>query len=367
MSNKPRSIFLTGITGALGREILKKMLTTTEDVLFVLVRRKQRMTHWDRMRKIMAADGLERHLGTRVQVLEGDVTLPGLGLTELDLARLRANITIIYHIAALTALNGTEQDCRTINVGGTEKMLAFAWDLRRNGKLERFFYFSTAYAAGSCQTYCSREDVLPEHPAFANYYEATKYASETKVREAIQEELPATIFRPSIVVGDSTTGEVSEFNVIYPFMKMFVHGMLSKLPTRPDNAFNIVPVDFVVNAALAIAEQKSSVGKAYHLVTNDPPPIRYLMELREKEYPEVAPVEMIDPDNFKKEKLDPSEQFIYDMLKPYLGYLNGTLTFDTTNTRKALEGTGIEFPKTGYEFLRTLVRYAVNEGYLVVQ
>ena len=55
------------------------------------------------------------------------------------------------------------------------------------------------------------------------------------------------------------------------------------------------------------------------------------------------------------------------MLEPYLGYLNDQLTFDASNTRRALKGTGIDIPKTGYAFLKTLVRYAVSEGYLVVK
>ncbi|MFA7001938.1 MAG: hypothetical protein WC352_07320, partial [Candidatus Omnitrophota bacterium] len=124
---------------------------------------------------------------------------------------------------------------------------------------------------------------------------------------------------------------------------------------------------FVVNASLPIAAQEDSVGKTFHLVTDEPPPIRFLMELREKEYPNIPPIEMIDPDEFKREKLDPSEQFVYDVMKPYLGYLNGNLTFDTRNTAQALQRTDVRMPKTGYEFLRMLVRYAVDAGYLIVE
>ncbi len=365
--NNSRSVFLTGITGALGREILTEVLTTTGDALYVLVRRKQRLSHWDRMRKILSSAGLERHLGTRVHVMEGDVTLPHLGLGEDDLGILQKEISHFYHIAALTTLNGSEADCRRINVGGTENVLTLVKNLRQHGKLKRFFYFSTAYVAGSLQNYRSKENELPEKPAFANFYESTKYEAEKKVRQVQQEGVPATIFRPSIVVGDSRTGEVSEFNVIYPFIKMFAHGMLSILPARPENAFNIVPIDFVVKASLAIAAQDDSIGKTYHLVTLEPPPIRYLLELREKEYPLIPPVEVIDPESFERSRLDPAAQFVYDMMKPYLGYLNGNLTFDAANTLQALRGTGIELPKTDYEFVRTLVRFAVDSGYLVVQ
>lgn len=361
-----KTLFLTGITGTLGKELIKELLTSTEDHLFVLIRRKQRHSHWDRVRKILIPFGLEHHLGVRVHAVEGDVTEPFLGIADYDLEIIRKRVDTFYHIAALTNLNGSREDCERINVGGTEHALTLARTLRKNGKLERFFYFSTAYSPGSKQTYCSVEDGLPEKPAPANFYESSKYAAETKVREAMRDGLPVTIFRPSIVVGHSETGEVSEFNVIYPFIRLFVHGMLKILPSRSDNTFNIVPIDFVVKAALAIAAQKDSVGKGYHLVSDNPPTIGMLMELRAQHYPEIPEVKMIDPDDFKLESLDPAEQFVFAMLEPYLGYLNDALTFDTTNTRKALEGTGISFPETGKEFLDSLLRYAVDQGYLVL-
>lgn len=361
-----KCFFITGVTGTLGKEFVRDILQNGDEKIYLLVRRSNRFSHWDRMRKILSAFGLENELATRVDVLEGDITLPGLGLNEETVAELRKKVTEFYHIAALTSLNGSEEDCNKINFGGTQEVLKMAWDLRKNGILERFFYFSTAYASGSRQTYHAKEDGLPERPAHANFYESSKYAAEGKVREALAQGLPATIFRPSIVVGDSRTGEVSEFNVIYPFIKLFAHGIISKLPTKPDNSFNIVPIDFVIKASRAISQQKDSVGKTFHLVTQEPPAIGLLLELQKEDYPELPPVEMIAPESFKKESLDPMGQAVYSMLEPYLGYLNDHLTFDTANTAKALQGTGIEFPRTDKNFLRILVNYAIDAGYLVV-
>lgn len=361
------AIFLTGVTGALGKEIVKTALTTGDEKLFLLIRRKNRSTHWDRARKILESCGLESYLGTRVHVMEGDITLPSLGLSTADIEILRREVTVFHHIAALTALNASEEECTAVNLRGTEETLALAVDLWRTGRLERFFYFSTAYVAGSLQTYCAREDELPEHPAHANYYESSKYEAERRVRAAMRNGFPATIFRPSIVVGDSRTGEVSEFNVIYPFMKLFAHGILTQLPTRPENTFNIVPIDFVVQAALCIARQKESIGKTFHLVAPQPPSIGMLLQLKEEEYPDMPPVEMIPPEDFRKEGLDPMQQTVHEMLSPYLGYLNGHLTFDTKNTEKALEGAGIASPKTDYGFLKTICQYAFDAGYLIRQ
>ncbi len=366
MADQEKSLLITGITGTLGKEFLKELVLTTDFRIHVLIRRKGRFSHWDRARKILSAWELERFLGTRIQVFEGDVTLPKFGLSEESLEFLRGQVTDFYHIAALTTLNGSEEDCERINIGGVKNALEAAWDFFKNGKLKHFFYFSTAYVAGSRQTYRSFEDVLPENPAHANFYESSKYKAEKQVRDAMRQDLPVTIFRPSIVVGDSRTGQVSEFNVIYPFMKLFAHGILTVLPTRPENSFNIVPIDFVIKAALAISKQESCLGKTFHLVTEQPPTIGMLLRLKEEEYPQLPRVEVIPPETFRLENLDMVSKNVFQMLQPYLGYLNDDLSFDASNTQKALQGTGVSMPKTDYEFLKILIRYAVDAGYLIV-
>ena len=210
------------------------------------------------------------------------------------------------------------------------------------------------------------EDELSELPAHANFYESSKYEAEKNVRKAMAAGLPVTIFRPSIVVGNSQTGEVSEFNVIYPFMKLFAHGILKVLPTRLENSFNIVPIDFVIRAAAAISKQPGSLGKTFHLVAKEPPSIGMLLKIKDEEFPGLPPVEVLAPEDFSQENLDSSSQQVFQMLEPYLGYLNDNLTFETSNTETALEGTEIEFPKTDSRFLKILIDYAIDQGYLLV-
>lgn len=362
-----KAIFLTGVTGVLGRELVSELLSKTEADLYLLIRGKKKASHIERAKKILAAKGLEGHVGGRVKVIEGDITLPLFGMSPDDMADLGHRVSHFFHVAALTSLNGSERDCNLVNLEGTREALRIAWSLRRKGSLRRFYYYSTAFVAGSLQTYRSFEDELPPEPKHANFYESSKCAAEHEVRRAIADGLPGTIFRPSIVVGDSRTGEVSEFNVIYPFMKLFAHGILRKLPTRPENSFNIVPIDFVTRASVHIAFLENSVGKAFHLVSSDPPTIGMLLRLGEEEYPQLPSIEIIDPDEFSKDELGPNEQFVYGMLEPYLGYLNGHLTFDVRNTSEALKGSGITPPVTDYGFLKRLVEYAVSAGYLVIQ
>jgi long-chain acyl-CoA synthetase len=362
--NNQRTIFLTGATGTLGQEIIKELVTETQDRLYVLIRPKKRQSPKDRLDKILKTTGSEYDSQGRIQVLEGDITSTSFGLEAKDLKMLRGEVDHFFHIAAYTTLNGSRDRCYRINLDGTKHALALARDFHDNGKLDRFYYFSTAFVAGSRHTFRATEDDIPENPAHANYYEASKCEAETLVRDAILRSLPATIFRPSIVVGNSVNGEVSEFNVIYPFMKLYAHGILKRLPTRLENSFNIVPIDFVTKASLEIASQKDSIGKTYHLVTLSPPTIGTLLKLQEDKYPGIGPIEVIDPEEFIIENLSPDEQVAFNMLEPYMGYLNDHLTFDARNTIGALQGTGIEMPKTDYRFLEIILNYAFQKGYL---
>lgn len=366
MTDKSKTIFLTGVTGTLGQDFIELLLKETSHRLILLARGKKAQSAEERIRDILDKKGLAGEVGKRIDVVDGDITSAKLGLTDAQIEKLKGSVQLFFHIAALTTLNGSEQDCFDINFEGTKNVLELIWILRNEGKLERFYYFSTAFVAGSKQTYESKEDELAVEPAHANFYEASKYAAEGKVREAMAKGLPVTIFRPSIVVGDSQTGKVNDFNVIYPFLRLFAHGALTTLAADLDNSFNIVPIDFVVKAAKEIAFHEDSVGKTYHLVTPNQPTIRQLMDVTYKEYPNTPKINVVSTDEFKVEDLGEEEKMVYDILDPYLGYLNDHLTFDYTNTKAALEGTDLSLPNTDEEFLKRLLKYAVDTGYLVL-
>lgn len=356
---------MTGATGVLGRDLVKQILDTTSDELIVLARSSHKHKAEERVKKLLAPK-IKPEQFKRIRVLEGDVTIPNLGLSQELIERLGSEVDDFFHVAALTALNGSEEDCMRINYFGTEQALHIARVWCFKGKLKKFVYFSTAYAAGSLKKCHSLESELPKNPGHANFYESSKYRSENKVRESMAEGLPVIIIRPSIVVGHSETGEVSDFNVIYPFFKLFAHGVISKLVGRAHHKFNIVPIDFVVNATLALSKNQANIGKTFHLVSKDPPSIGSLLKLKDEVYPRLPAIELVDPDDFDADTLQADEKYVFEMLRPYLGYSNDLLTFDTAETEKALKGTGVEFPVTDEHFLRTLIGYAVKVGYLVV-
>ncbi len=156
-----------------------------------------------------------------------------------------------------------------VNVEGTRRVNEFAQTL---AQLKRYHYVSTCYVAGK-RTGHILESELRHKEGFRNYYEETKYLAELEV-EALKNELPVTIHRPSVVCGDSRTGETVKYDGIY----YLIHYLRSwpQLLTHinignRDVHLNVVPVDFVIEAMAALAENPSSVGATVQLA--DPAPL----------------------------------------------------------------------------------------------
>jgi nucleoside-diphosphate-sugar epimerase len=117
------------------------------------------------------------------------------------------------------------------------------------------------------------ETELRHEAGFRNYYEETKYLAELEVEE-LKAELPATIYRPSVVVGDSQTGEIPKYDGIYYLINYLrkAPSLLRFINVGNDNVrLNLVPVDFVVEAIAALSEDEAAVGKTVALA--DPRPL----------------------------------------------------------------------------------------------
>lgn len=352
-----RHALITGATGTLGQKLVGALLSQTDARLGLLVRDRKRMSAAERVRKLLAEQGLE-HLGSRVTTLVGDVSTPGLGLDPGDIARLNEPIDRLFHVAATTDLGASSAEAERVNLQGTANVLRMARELHHAGRLGRLIHFSTAYIAGGRGDHLAYEDDLPVDAPHANPYEASKSAAERMVRESFTQGLPTTIIRPSIVVGDSKTGAIPSFSGIYAFLRLWAYGVMNRMPAVADNPVNLVPIDYVTQAILEIASQEESLGKTYHLVASCPPTIGMLLEAAREECPSLPPME------FEASAARSRDQGSAAATHPLLVYLNCRLNFDVANTTAALEGTGIEPPETDFNYLRRLVRYAISAGYL---
>lgn len=260
-------ILVTGATGFLGREILARLLILhPERHLAVLLRPGVHVSAEARIEdtlcRVFGAE-LAAAYTRRIHVFAGDITAPQLGLDERQFGVLSSELTAIYHCAADTNLNHSLEQKRKVNVGGTYQVLKLAEAAARASSCFRFYHISTAYVAGS-RTGIVAPDELDLNTKFRNAYEQTKAEAEALVR-SMTDLVHTTIFRPSIIVGDSITGETSAFNVLYIPARLLISGLLKALPAFPHTPFDVVPVDYVADAIIKLSANQAETGTCYHV------------------------------------------------------------------------------------------------------
>lgn len=256
-----RTIFFTGYPGFLGAELLPRLLERSPDTTArCLVQPK------------FAALARERAaaLGPRVEIVEGDIT-----------AKITArgdDVTEVYHLAAIYDLSVPREVGMRVNVEGTRNVLEFA---ARCPRLERVHYVSTCYVSGRHPGRFLETD-LEKGQRFNNYYEETKFLAEVEVQKRMGEGMPATIYRPSVVVGDSRTGATQKFDGPYYVMQWILRQpSIAILPVAGDPRayrFNTVPREFITDAIEALGARPESRGRVYHLADPDPMTIHEIIE-----------------------------------------------------------------------------------------
>jgi len=219
-------------------------------------------------------DGLP---GDLLRLYTGDVVNMDLGLSGAEARTLMDSVRTIFHLAGVYHLGVHERDMKLVNLEGTRNALAFA---RHCSGLERFVHMSTAFVAGTREGVIM-EDELDEGQGFRTKYEESKYLAEKLVLRA-GEDLPVTIARPSLIVGDSRTGEIDTLEGPHFFMYVLVNLPLNvqlPLPGHGRHPLNVVPVDFLVEALPIIATDPAAEGLTFHLTDPNPLSARKVFEM----------------------------------------------------------------------------------------
>ena len=262
------AIFLTGGTGFLGMELLARYLERTDRHVYVLVRPSDDAEPVERLRGVIEElSGDPDAFPARWTAVAGDALAPGLGIDPAWSRELAAEVDTVVHSAASVSFSLPLEESRRINVAGTRRVLEFAELCRDRGGIRRFAYVSTAYVAGDHPGRFG-EDQLDVGQGFRNSYEHSKFEAERLVRRCAYE-LPVQIFRPSIIVGEQSSGWTASFNVLYPPLKGFEAGAYPALPARPDTPVDVVPVDYVADAIFELAERPAEHEEVNHLVAGE--------------------------------------------------------------------------------------------------
>jgi thioester reductase-like protein len=259
------TIFLTGFPGFIAGRLVKRL--AEDGARFLLLVQPAFMERARReITRIAEETGADAN---SFRIIEGDITKPDLGITPAELEAARAETSTIFHLAAIYDLAVAREVAHLVNLEGTRNVNRFARSLK---DLRRYHYVSTCYVAGK-RTGLIRETELRHDAGFRNHYEETKYLAEIEVEE-LKAELPVTIHRPSVVCGDSITGETAKYDGVYYLIHYLrMRPRLLSLANIGNHQvrLNLVPVDFVVEAMATLAREERATGATVQLA--DPQPL----------------------------------------------------------------------------------------------
>jgi len=259
------AIFLTGSTGYIGAHIAAGLLQGHSDRLNLLVRAKDRREAaerlWRSLQLHLDFPRFHDFLNSRIDIFLGDLTDSRFGLSADDYRRLAGSTDSVIHCAA--SLNRkSEKACLNVNLRGTLEVIKLGMAARDLHGLRRISHVSTVAVAGQRQNEIVKEDeAIDWNRSDYDPYARTKKFCEHMIRELLPD-VPRTIFRPSIVLGDSRHAETTQFDMVRAFV--FLAG-LPFLPFRPSDKVDIVNVDFVADSVIALHQKEKPDHDIYHL------------------------------------------------------------------------------------------------------
>lgn len=257
-------VLLTGATGFLGTQIARRLLEREDLAIVALVRARNHETAVHALaRAWWDWPALAGAIGGRVEVVAGDVSARALGLDAATYAGLVRRLTHVVHAAADLRVEAPADELRRTNVDGVAHVLDLARAVHRDHGLARLAHVSTAYVAGGRRG-AVPEEALTNAFGFQSAYELTKFEGERLIRGAAPE-IPVSVFRPGMIVGDSRTGEVKTFNTFYAPLRLYLTGQLRMIPGSARLPVNIVPVDYVAEAIARLTFDPAAEGETFHL------------------------------------------------------------------------------------------------------
>ncbi|MFV0388358.1 MAG: SDR family oxidoreductase [Pyrinomonadaceae bacterium] len=348
-----KTILVTGFPGFIASRLVEK-LSARDTQFYLLVQEAFLQKALDDIRKI--AEETSTPL-KNFALVEGDITQPNLGISEADLNVVLDETTDVFHLAAIYDLAVEKELAYKVNVDGTKNVNALVSQIKN---LRRYNYVSTCYVAGK-RLDRIYENELVHDEGFRNYYEETKYFAEIEV-ENLKAKLPVTIFRPSVVCGDSRTGETAKYDGIYyviTFLRKFPEMFRLVNVGNDDVRLNLVPVDFVIEAMSVLADDERAIGKTIALADPAPMTTRALCD------------SIAEAITNKKSVITPPSTLVKTFLNspisppltglPHSGvpYFFVPQTYDTSVADELLAAQGVVCPRFS-EYVSTLVEFVAK-------
>jgi thioester reductase-like protein len=347
------TLLVTGFPGFIASRLLQRLARSEGNFILLvhptmLARAREEIAH-------LAVD--TNRASTDFKVIEGDISDQSLGLSDSDLDQVRSQTTRIFHLAAIYDLAVARDLAQRVNVAGTKHLNDFA---RTIPNLKHYHHVSTCYVAGKREGRIL-ETELHHQAGFRNFYEESKYLSELEV-ETLKSELPITIHRPSVVCGDSRTGETVKYDGVYYLVNYLLRWptLLSLLNIgNHEVALNLVPVDFVVEAMAALAYDNRAVGATIHLADPNPLTTNRLFDAIAKSINGGRSRLTVPPSWVQYLLMLPPSPTITGLPHHGVPYFFVKQTYDSTRAQQLLGAHGIKCPPFE-SYVDRIVEYAAH-------
>jgi thioester reductase-like protein len=344
---------LTGATGLLGSYLLKILLEDGHKV-YALARSKDNITPSERVYGVLNfwdKHVLEKNRNNLV-VLEGDITHDNLGFDNKTRGLLINEIDEIFHCAALTQFNLPLAKIRKVNTEGVRNVLDLSTDLCAKGKLKKVNHISTAFVCGNHKGIFKEED-LDLGQKFNTTYEQSKFEAEKLVNSYRTKGLWVDLFRPPLIIGESTTGKTPLFNIaVYQVLHLWSLEIFDIFPCRNVNV-NIIPVDLLSQGIYVITSSTTSRNKNYHPFSSQTISLEKIMNSMAKLAGFKKP-RAVTIDEFNSEQLTYTQKML---LENNLSIFNPEVVLDSTITASLLKDCGFILPEITKEMLSAILHY----------
>ena len=356
LPTKEETVLVTGFPSFRGRKMVAQLLSASPATrVFAIVHPKlveQASTFLEQ---------LEPGDRERVVAYEGDAAAIDLGLSGKEYRELAARVARNHHVAQVTYPGVSRKIAELVNVGAMREVLEFG---RVCERLECLVCHSSAQVSGN-RTGLVLEEELSARQSFRSAVEETLARAERLAQEAMAE-LPIAIVRPTQIVGDSRTGEVDRFDGPYLLMLLILSAPQEfpvLLPARGDAPMNLVPIDYVVQAAYRIGQSPHAIGKTFHLADPRPLTVRQVFQLVAQSGGRRLPGGFI-PSRLTKALLStPGLSLVSKSPRAFVDTITTPVRYDTRNTDDVLAGSEVVCPpfESYVDALVSFVRQRVQE------